>query len=48
MGLFNRVFIKHLLSFCYVLDARGNDGAINITSTLECNAEETQEDSQML
>ena len=48
MGLFNRVFIKHLLSFCYVLDARGNDGEINITSTLECDAEEMQVDSQML
>lgn len=41
MGFFNRVFIKHLLSFCYVQDARRNLlGEINITSTLECNVGE--------
>lgn len=42
MGLLDYVFIKHLLSFCHVLDSRGNNGEINITSTLECNVEETQ------
>ena len=48
MGLFNYAFIKHLLSFCDVLDSRGNNGEINITSTLGCNVEETQMHSPVL